>query len=89
MDTFGFSYPGKVVEHVIAGYVHVRESLLRGPIPEALDYINCLLYGDQVGSVVQATYALALAHGIDLDGAITAKMEYNKTREFRHGNKHA
>jgi NTP pyrophosphatase (non-canonical NTP hydrolase) len=29
------------------------------------------------------------AYGIDLEGAIEAKMAYNHTRPHRHGNKHA
>ncbi len=37
--------------------------------------------------VVRAVQQMAAHYGIDLDAAIEAKMEYNRTREHRHGGK--
>ena len=34
---------------------------------------------------VALTYRMAAHYGIDLDAAIEAKVEYNRTREYRHG----
>ena len=37
--------------------------------------------------VVRTVQRMAAHYGIDLDAAIKAKMEYNRTREYRHGGK--
>ena len=38
-------------------------------------------------ALVGAIQSTATHHGIDLDAAIEAKMEYKKTRPYRHGGK--
>ena len=38
-------------------------------------------------SVIWMVQEMAAHYGIDLDAAIEAKMEYNKTRPYRHGGK--
>ena len=47
--------------------------------------------GDNLGShlvaVIWMVQEMAAHYGIDLDAAIEAKMEYNRTREYRHGGK--
>ena len=41
----------------------------------------------QIGAAVRWVQAMAAHYGIDLDAAIAAKMEHNRTREYRHGGK--
>ena len=47
--------------------------------------------GDNLGShlvsVIWMVQEMAAHYGIDLDAAIEAKMEYNRTRSYRHGGK--
>ena len=47
--------------------------------------------GDNLGShlvsVIWMVQEMAAHYGIDLDAAIEAKMEYNRTRPYRHGGK--
>ena len=38
-------------------------------------------------SFVRGVYGMAAHYGIDLDAAIEAKMEHNRTRPYRHGGK--
>ena len=40
-----------------------------------------------LSDVVHTTERMAAHYGIDLDAAIEAKMEYNRTRSYRHGGK--
>ena len=41
----------------------------------------------RLGSLVMLIQRMAAHYGIDLDAAIEAKMEYNRTRSYRHGGK--
>ncbi len=41
----------------------------------------------RLGSLVILIQRMAAHYGIDLDAAIEAKMEYNRTRSYRHGGK--
>ena len=41
----------------------------------------------RLGSLVMLIQRMAAHYGIDLDAAIAAKMEHNRTREYRHGGK--
>ena len=43
--------------------------------------------GSHLVSVIWMVQKMAAHYGIDLDAAIEAKMEYNKTRPYRHGGK--
>ena len=40
-----------------------------------------------MGMLIKCIQAMAAHYGIDLDAAIEAKMEHNKTRPYRHGGK--
>ena len=42
---------------------------------------------DDLKAVVYGVQRMADHYGIDLDAAIEAKMEYNRTRSYRHGGK--
>ena len=46
-----------------------------------------LTWKDSMSSVVCVVQRMAAHYGIDLDAAIEAKMEYSKTRLYRHGGK--
>lgn len=41
----------------------------------------------ELADAVIRIFDLAEAMGIDISGAIVAKMKYNESREYRHGNK--
>ena len=41
----------------------------------------------RLGSLVMLIQRMAAHYGIDLDAAIEAKMEYNRSRPYRHGGK--
>ena len=43
--------------------------------------------GSHLVSVIWMVQEMAAHYGIDLDAAIEAKMEYNRTRSYRHGGK--
>ncbi len=40
-----------------------------------------------MGMLIKCIQAMAAHYGIDLDAAIEAKLEYNRTRPYRHGGK--
>ena len=40
-----------------------------------------------MGMLIKCIQAMAAHYGIDLDAAIEAKMEYNRSRPYRHGGK--
>ena len=46
-------------------------------------------FPSELADIVIRVFDLCGAFKIDLEGAIARKHEYNKTREFRHGNKRA
>ena len=45
------------------------------------------LWVNALAQTVALVYHMAAHYGIDLDAAIEAKMEYNRTRPYRHGGK--
>ncbi len=51
------------------------------------DWHSPLDSGSDFAFVVTVVNAMAKHYGIDLDAAIEAKMEYNRTRPYRHGGK--
>ena len=46
-------------------------------------------FPSELADIIIRVLDLAGALGIDLDSVITTKVEYNKTRTFRHGGKQA
>ena len=46
-----------------------------------------LLGSHSLARVIRVVQQMAAHYGIDLDAAIEAKMEYNRTRPYRHGGK--
>ncbi len=49
--------------------------------------LSRVVWVEWLGSLIHNVYQMAAHYGIDLDAAIKAKMEYNRTREYRHGGK--
>jgi hypothetical protein len=56
---------------------------------EAARVSNWQLFTVHLRSAVDSMATLCAGVGVDLPGAIVAKMSYNKTRTHRHGNKQA
>ena len=48
---------------------------------------NVSSWAEPMGALVNSIQQMAAHYGIDLNAAIEAKMEYNRTREYRHGGK--
>ena len=46
-----------------------------------------ILVEDSLASLIVGVKRMSANYGIDLDAAIAAKMEYNRTRSYRHGGK--
>ena len=46
-----------------------------------------VIWQNPIGLFVHDTERMAAHYGIDLEAAIEAKMEYNRTRSYRHGGK--
>ena len=61
-------------EHIVSA--HEMLSGVRGSEPAVV-----------LSDFVEYIRAMAAHYGIDLDAAIEAKMEYNRTRPYRHGGK--
>ena len=49
--------------------------------------LSRVVWVEWLGSLIHNVYQMAAHYGIDLDAAIEAKMEYNRTRSYRHGGK--
>ncbi len=49
--------------------------------------LSRVVWVEWLGSLIHNVYQMAAHYGIDLDAAIEAKMEYNRGRSYRHGEK--
>ena len=49
--------------------------------------LSRVVWVEWLGSLIHNVYQMAAHYGIDLDAAIEAKMQYNRTRSSRHGGK--
>ena len=78
-----FSPPKSFGDWIGLCHSHASDALIAAWMPP--ERFNTPLVA--LALVVRAVQRMAAHYGIDLDAAIEAKMEYNRTREYRHGGK--
>ena len=64
-------------------HIHASDALIAAWMPPEM-FTTPLV---SLNLVVRTVQRMAAHYGIDLDAAIEAKMEYNRTRSYRHGGK--
>ena len=78
-----FSPPKSFGDWIGLCHIHASDALVKACIPPERFQTPSV----SLNLVIRTVQRMAAHYGIDLDAAIEAKMEYNKTRPYRHGGK--
>ena len=84
-------HEGEVNDGLMLALIHseVSEALdaLRQGNPPDKHCPQCLSLACELADIIIRTLDYAGVQGIDIGGAVLAKMEYNKNRPYKHGKK--
>ena len=78
-----FSPPKSFGDWIGLCHIHASDALVKAWIPPERFQTPSV----SLNLVIRTVQRMAAHYGIDLDAAIAAKLEYNKTRPYRHGGK--
>ena len=78
-----FSPPKSFGDWIGLCHIHASDALVKAWMPPEMFQTPSV----SLNLVIRTVQRMAAHYGIDLDAAIKAKMEYNRTRPYRHGGK--
>ena len=78
-----FSPPKSFGDWIGLCHIHASDALIAAWMPPE----RFLTPSVSLNLIIRTVQRMAAHYGIDLDAAIEAKMEYNRTRPYRHGGK--